>query len=170
TMRGPSVVARKWCWRRVEAAKRSRRTTSTSASSACFSPLARTGSAARFRVDYPSSDATCQGAKVACHLPSCQLVTNGAGMFRNFRYLLWGSARLLLPLRYHWTVHGRETLRDIKAPVLVLPNHPAYIDPMLVYTVLYRQLKMRPMVFTGNFNNPIFWLVRKILDAHDSPD
>src|SRR5262249_38306334 len=41
---------------------------------------------------------------------------------------------------------------------------------MLVYTVLYRQLKMRPMVFTGNFNNPVFWLVKKILDAHDLPD
>jgi long-chain-fatty-acid--[acyl-carrier-protein] ligase len=91
-------------------------------------------------------------------------------MVRIFQYLLWGGSRLFLALRYHWTVDGRETLRDIKAPVLVLPNHPAYIDPMLVYTVLYPQLRMRPMVFSGNFNNPFFWLVKKILGAHDMPD
>src|SRR5215470_2604088 len=91
-------------------------------------------------------------------------------MFRIFRYALWGGSRLILPLRYRWRVHALETLRDIKAPVLVLPNHPAYIDPMLVYTVLYPQLQMRPMVFSGNFNNPFFWLVKKILGAHDIPD
>src|SRR5262245_63724451 len=93
----------------------------------------------------------------------------GPCMFHIFRYLLWGGSRLLLALRYRWTVHGRETVPDIKPPVLVLPNHPAYIDPMLVYTVLYRQLKMPPLVFTGNFNNPVFWLVKKVLGAHDIP-
>jgi long-chain-fatty-acid--[acyl-carrier-protein] ligase len=91
-------------------------------------------------------------------------------MCRILRYLLWAGSRLLLALRYRWTVYGLEALRDTKAPVLVLPNHPAYIDPMLVYTVLYPQLGMRPMVFAGNFNNPAFRLIKRLLDAHDIPD
>jgi len=89
-------------------------------------------------------------------------------VLRTIRYLLWGGARLLLALRYHWTVRGRETLRDIGAPVLLLPNHPAYIDPMLVYVVFYRQLLMRPMVFAGNFNNPLFRLVKTLVTAYET--
>ena len=37
-----------------------------------------------------------------------------------------------------------EQLRGIKGPVLILPNHPGYIDPPLVLAVLWPVLRPRP--------------------------
>jgi 1-acyl-sn-glycerol-3-phosphate acyltransferase len=35
--------------------------------------------------------------------------------------------------------------------VLVLPNHPGYIDPFLLFAVLWPSLRMRPLVYRGTF-------------------
>src|SRR5579864_3585657 len=86
------------------------------------------------------------------------------------RYFFYGLFRVFLALRYRLRVHGKEKLRDLKGPVLVLPNHPAYIDPMLVFAVLWPTLKMRPMVFAGNFRNPLFRLMAWLLHAHKVPE
>ena len=36
-------------------------------------------------------------------------------------------------------------------PLLILPNHPAYVDPFLVFMTFWPRLKMRPLVYAGNF-------------------
>ena len=53
-------------------------------------------------------------------------------MLRWFRTAFWALVRLILSFRYRVRVHGRKQLRGLKGPVVVFPNHPAYIDPALV--------------------------------------
>ena len=86
------------------------------------------------------------------------------------RYAFYAFFRVVLALRYRLHVRGREKLRGLKGPFLVLPNHPAYIDPMLVFAVLWPSLRMRPMVYAGNFKNPLFRLMAWLLNAHRVPD
>jgi 1-acyl-sn-glycerol-3-phosphate acyltransferase len=49
-------------------------------------------------------------------------------MLRWLRSAFWTVARLILSLRYRVRVHGLEEAR-LKGPVLIVPNHPGYIDP-----------------------------------------
>jgi len=38
-------------------------------------------------------------------------------------------ARPFIHLRYRVSIDGLEAARQLRGPVLVLPNHPAYADP-----------------------------------------
>src|SRR5262245_52889649 len=75
-------------------------------------------------------------------------------MMRGLRSAFWTLLRLLLSLRYRVRVRGLEKLRGLKGPVLVLPNHPAYIDPPLVVSALWPALRLRPLVYEGLFFDP----------------
>ncbi|HEV3255710.1 MAG TPA: AMP-binding protein [Gemmataceae bacterium] len=86
------------------------------------------------------------------------------------RYTVWLLARLTLALRYRVRVHGLEQVRDLKGPVLILPNHPGLIDPPLVLTALWPRLKPRPVLFEGNFQNPVLYPAMKLLNALRVPD
>ncbi len=86
------------------------------------------------------------------------------------RYLLWFLTRCVLALRYRLRVHGREQLRGLKSPVLILPNHPGYIDPPLVLAALWPALKPRPMVYEGIYRNPLLWPFLKLLRGLPVPD
>src|SRR5215472_12429906 len=86
-------------------------------------------------------------------------------MLLPLRYLLWILTRLFLSLRYRVRVQGLNQIRDLKNPVLVLPNHPGLIDPLLVLAAIWPSLKPRPMVYEGNFNNPFMRLLMKVLNA-----
>jgi long-chain-fatty-acid--[acyl-carrier-protein] ligase len=63
------------------------------------------------------------------------------------RYLLCGLARCILALRYRVHVDGLDKVRGLKGPVLILPNHPAYVDSAIVLASLWPALKPRPLVF-----------------------
>ena len=54
----------------------------------------------------------------------------------------------LLSLRYRITVTGLEQITQTRG-VLVLPNHPAEIDPVIVTTLLWNLLHPRPVVLEG---------------------
>jgi long-chain-fatty-acid--[acyl-carrier-protein] ligase len=86
------------------------------------------------------------------------------------RYVLWALTRLAITFRYRIRVHGLEQLRGLKGPVLILPNHPALIDPVLVLAILWPRLRPRPMVYEGNFNNPFLYLLMKMMNAVQVPD
>jgi long-chain-fatty-acid--[acyl-carrier-protein] ligase len=86
------------------------------------------------------------------------------------RYLLWALTRLFVSLRYRVRVHGLNQVRGLKGPVLVLPNHPGLVDPLLVLGAVWPSLKPRPMVYEGNFNNPFLRLLMKLLNAVRVPD
>jgi acyl-CoA synthetase (AMP-forming)/AMP-acid ligase II/acyl carrier protein len=91
-------------------------------------------------------------------------------MLSMFRYLVWAVGRLVLSLRYRVRAHGMEQLCGARGPVLILPNHPGYIDPPLVLSVLWPVLRPRPLAFEGNFKNPVVWPLMKLLNAVPVPD
>jgi hypothetical protein len=87
-----------------------------------------------------------------------------------FRYLFWAFFRLLLGSRYRVRVHGREQLDQLKGPVLILPNHPGYIDPFLLFGVLWPSLRMRPLVYEGTFQGLTGRLLVYLVNALEVPD
>jgi long-chain-fatty-acid--[acyl-carrier-protein] ligase len=97
-------------------------------------------------------------------------------MVHFLRSLFWSLARLVLALRYRVRTHGLEQVRDLKGPVLILPNHPAYIDPPLVMSALWPVLQPRPLIYEGVFRNPGYLptplgnLFIKLVDAQLVPD
>jgi len=78
--------------------------------------------------------------------------------------------RLFLSLRYRVRVLGLDKVRSLKGPTLVLPNHPAYVDPMILFSQLWPVLRPRPMAYENNFYNPLLWPIIKLIDAVPVPD
>ena len=86
------------------------------------------------------------------------------------RYVLWWLDRCVLALRYGLRVHGLEQVKDVQGPVLVLPNHPAYIDPPLALAALWPTLKPRPLVFQTMYRHWFLWPFMKLLNALEVAD
>lgn len=86
------------------------------------------------------------------------------------RYCLWLLARFVLWLRYRVRLYGAEKLAGLKGPVLVLPNHPAYMDPPNVLTQMFGYLAPRPLMFEGNFNNPVLYPLMVLMNGIRVPD
>ncbi len=86
------------------------------------------------------------------------------------RYAVLWLARCILWLRYRVRVQGLEQVQGETGPVLILPNHPGYIDPPLVLTALWPALKPRPMVFADMFDSVFLYPFIKILNALEVPD
>ncbi len=63
-------------------------------------------------------------------------------------------AKKLLELRYDIRVEGLDQLQGHRG-VLILPNHPAEIDPVVLSTVLWDLLRPRPVVVETFFNLPV---------------
>src|SRR5437016_5473937 len=82
------------------------------------------------------------------------------------RWVMWVPLRVLLWLRYWATVRGKAEVLKKPGPYLILPNHPAYIDPPNLLVCLWPAFKMRPMFLETNFRNPLLapfaWLLRGI--------
>ena len=90
------------------------------------------------------------------------------------RFLLWCIARFVLSLRYRIRLHGADQARALEGPLLVLPNHPAYIDPAIVLGWLWRELRPRPVLYEGLFLHPGYFqtpvaypLIRFLGDVED---
>ena len=86
------------------------------------------------------------------------------------RFLLWCFARFVLALRYRIGVHGAEQVRSLEGPILVLPNHPAFIDPPIVLTMMFPLFHPRPLLLESNFKNPLLAPLMNLLDAIRIPD
>jgi long-chain-fatty-acid--[acyl-carrier-protein] ligase len=86
------------------------------------------------------------------------------------RWLFWAFFRLAIAARYRIRVHGLEQLRSLKGPVLVLPNHPGYIDPFILFVTLWPVLRMRPLVFSGTFQGPTGRFLVLLVNALEVPD
>jgi long-chain-fatty-acid--[acyl-carrier-protein] ligase len=89
---------------------------------------------------------------------------------RLFQVGLWLLSRLVLPLRYRVHVHGAESLQRLKGPTLILPNHPAYADPLLVLMALWPALRPCPVLFEGFFRNRFLSPLANLLGAVRVPD
>ncbi|MGF1580230.1 MAG: AMP-binding protein [Gemmataceae bacterium] len=87
-----------------------------------------------------------------------------------FKYLFWLFTRFILSLRYRVTIHGAEQLQDLEGPILLLPNHPGFIDPMLIYANFWGKFRTRPLMSEATFKNPIMSPVMTLVDAVPLPD
>ena len=85
------------------------------------------------------------------------------------RWMAYFLGSLIFSLRYRVRVKGLDDLRGLKKAI-ILPNHPAYMDPPLTVRTLWPILHPRPMIYASIFHNPLlFWLPR-VLDAIEIPD
>ncbi len=86
------------------------------------------------------------------------------------RYALWLFARVALSLRYRIRCDGLERVRDLQPPILVLANHPGYVDPIILITLLWPILKPRPLLLEGMFRSPFLFQCMKLMRAVRIPD
>jgi acyl-CoA synthetase (AMP-forming)/AMP-acid ligase II/1-acyl-sn-glycerol-3-phosphate acyltransferase/acyl carrier protein len=78
--------------------------------------------------------------------------------------------RPLTRLRYRIQIEGLDQLRKLRGSVLVLPNHPGHIDPVLVMTQLGAEIPLRPLVVSFMYR-PVFLLpLMKFINALEVPD
>ena len=87
-----------------------------------------------------------------------------------FNRLFWFLAGLLLWLRYRVSVTGAAQLHSLTGPTLVLPNHPAYVDPPLVLSHLRLGRPLRPLVFSGIYRLLPLRPLMALVDAFEVPD
>lgn len=78
--------------------------------------------------------------------------------------------RVVVSLRYRITVQGWDQIRNLKGPVLLVPNHPGMIDPVLILATFYGVFRPRTVLYEGNFPGPIASLLVKLLRAIPIPD
>ncbi|MDG2385416.1 MAG: lysophospholipid acyltransferase family protein [Pirellulaceae bacterium] len=87
------------------------------------------------------------------------------------RKLVLRGTRLLLSLRYRISVEGLDRLQLHEGPTLVLPNHPAYVDPAIVLAHLpLAQECLRPVVYTETYRMPALYPLMRVVDAVEVPD
>jgi len=78
--------------------------------------------------------------------------------------------RPLVWLRYRVQIEGLDRVRQLRGPVLVLPNHPGHIDPVLVMTQLGAEIPLRPLVVSFMYR-PIFLNpLMRFINALEVPD
>ena len=84
--------------------------------------------------------------------------------------IFWRVVRGLLRLRYRVTTDGMEGLRGLRGPTLVLPNHPAYVDPPTVLAHVPLPSPPRPLVYSGTYRLAPLLPLMKLVRAFEVPD
>ena len=84
------------------------------------------------------------------------------------RFIFARFARFILHLHYDVHTTGMECMHDGKVH-LVLPNHPAFIDPLILFSECW-DVPLRPMSDERFFRNPLFRKVLSMADAVSVPD
>lgn len=78
------------------------------------------------------------------------------------------TMRRILHLHYRVQTDGIQCMYDAKTHLL-LPNHPAFIDPLILFSEC-AEVPLRPMVDERFFRNPIYRRVLALGDAILVPD
>ncbi len=70
--------------------------------------------------------------------------------------------RLLLRLRYRISISGSEVIQN-HSPVLFLPNHQALIDPIILFSQIYRFSTATPVISEKYYDIPVVkWYFKRI--------
>ncbi|MEQ8764296.1 MAG: AMP-binding protein [Planctomycetota bacterium] len=75
----------------------------------------------------------------------------------------------LLRRRYRIELRGTEAL-DRSGGLLILPNHPAYIDPVIVTLALSRHIRVRPVYERDMVDLPVLRLLPELFRSIPMPD
>ena len=86
------------------------------------------------------------------------------------RFLFCATIRLLLSLRYRVRLHGFDELKNVTGPTLILPSHPAYVDPMILFSRVWPRFQPRPLVAEDTFKMPLLWPIMWLVRAICVPD
>ena len=78
--------------------------------------------------------------------------------------------RSLVWLRYRVRIEGLDRLRNLHGPVLVLPNHPGFIDPVLVMTQIGGEIPLRPLVASFMYRPVFLNPLMRFINALEVPD
>lgn len=90
-------------------------------------------------------------------------------MMNLFRWLMWALSKPFFGVRYKVEHCGFEEIKGLKQ-TLILPNHPAYMDPPLVIQAMWPVLKPRPMLSARALSHPLISWIPKALDAVEIPE
>lgn len=93
-------------------------------------------------------------------------------------YLFWMFisyiGRAILALRYRIEVRGLENLTpdqlSRKQGILFMPNHPAFVDPLMNFLWLWPKFRMRPLVIEHVYNMPIMKHLFKLVGSLPIPN
>lgn len=77
---------------------------------------------------------------------------------------------LFLRLRYSITINGMSHLENVKKGTLILPNHPAYTEPIVLFSLLSKYLAPRPLVFETYYRNRLIKPFMLLFNALEVPD
>lgn len=72
-------------------------------------------------------------------------------------------------MRYRIRLHGEENLASLRGPVLLLPNHPAYVDPVLFLITFYGRFRPRILFSEESFPRVIVGPLTRLLNAIPIP-
>ena len=86
-------------------------------------------------------------------------------MLRLLQTILCWVARWALHRRYAVQVVGLEKLQELRGPTLVLPNHPGYIDPPLVWSHVRLTQAVRPVATTSMYRKPLLRPLMRLLQS-----
>ncbi len=91
-------------------------------------------------------------------------------MSRVLQRLFWWFARCMLRLRYRVRVIGAEELDGLNGPTLFMPNHPAYIDPPLVFSHIRYGAPIRPVVTESMYRRAALYPLMRLVEAMEVPE
>lgn len=80
------------------------------------------------------------------------------------------ALRLVLVFRYRVRFQGDPSIWETRKPTVLLCNHPAYIDPVIVYAFLPTNQKIRPLVHYGAFRAPFLSRLFNLIGAIEIVD
>ncbi len=80
--------------------------------------------------------------------------------------------KILLCFRYKVESNGLQGVLENHDPkgLLILPNHPSYSDPVIIFSQIWSQLRPRPLSWEGNWNNPLMIPFLNLANAIPIPD
>ena len=88
-------------------------------------------------------------------------------------FLCW-FGRKVLSLRYKIKIEGLDLLDkkylDKDSGTLILPNHPAHTDPLILFVYLWPKLKMRPMAVEYMYRKPFINFFMRMAKTLPIPD
>jgi acyl-CoA synthetase (AMP-forming)/AMP-acid ligase II/1-acyl-sn-glycerol-3-phosphate acyltransferase/acyl carrier protein len=91
-------------------------------------------------------------------------------MRKLFDLVFLAVARCLIWLRYRVRVTGLEKLKSLHGPILVLPNHPAYVDPLIVLAHVRLGRPLRPIVYADTYRHPLVYPFMPLIRAFEVPN
>lgn len=77
--------------------------------------------------------------------------------------------RLLLSARYRIKVSGLDLLKEQRG-VLLLPNHPAEVDPIIITSLVWKYLSVRPLILEKYYYFPYIHSLMRWIRAVAMPD